>query len=116
MPLRYKAAETAIPGFTASISQTFDNWTNKFVDKGVARAVGEGDRVLAEIRPLEFDNASHSGRFRETHFSPTGQPTFSCVSLFEAHAGYLAKVSESDTSGHKQMEYFFVLPETSLSW
>jgi len=120
MPLKYETTMTVSglgPTNSKILVHKFENFSNYFIYDGFdlvgAVSVGNNNKMVAEAKIDTYNTTDkkrvYNPNFKaeEFHYSG-GLLVFHCTSQFEKGLGM--KKEESDCSGKKQRDYFFVLP------
>lgn len=116
MPLHYVSQQTPGAGMMSGterfLKHEFDGFSNYFIYDGVALegmvAVDKSNKMVAEAR---ISYGQYDGRMKvlmeEFHYSE-GLLVYHCLSQVDHAKG--AKIAESEKSGRKKRDYFFILP------
>ena len=119
MPLSYNGTETPGRGYTYGsprmLKFEFPSFDCLFVYQGShllsgAVAVDRASKTLVAEAQLEYfvDKNTQGIRMKEFHYDSRGKLVFHCTSLLDPLTGF--KVSESETLGKKERDYFFLMP------
>ncbi|MFH1307327.1 MAG: hypothetical protein ABIH72_00565 [archaeon] len=122
MPLQYKSSQTPGMGFMTGTSKIikheFKDFSNYFIYEAVflagVVAVDNSNTMVAEARLKGFEKKDmENGGYipiaevEEFHYRD-GFLAFHCISRFETSTGI--KQEETNCSGKKQRDYFFIIP------
>jgi hypothetical protein len=123
MPLKFMATKDTGsdgPGQSVTFSSDFRAWTNEFIyfelaTKNYALANGaraidsRSGRVVAEAKLVEpFIGTTKPILVEERHYGIDGKVKFRRKAHFDRHSGF--KLTESEVSGDKVRDYFFLWP------
>jgi len=111
MPIKYDFTQT-LGGANHIINHKFKNFSNYFIYGGLnligAVSVNNNNKMVAEARITYYnDGVWLKPKVEEFHYA-NGLLVYHCMSKVDINNGI--KTEESECSGKKQNEYFFILP------